>query len=147
MTNFFLEDDQATTIWSGNHALNKPQGILPTDIPYGFSPNGYTIRGSIFKLAELDPSVVRTPLRGLTKTEEALAFVTQTRSLPAGRTPTSLGFTGGWQIDMDRFVFKNNYRSLSGSEHSAEWVWSLQRTFGVWRALLNSFDILPNPIP
>jgi hypothetical protein len=51
------------------------------------------------------------------------------------------------QIDMDRFVFENNYRSLFGSEHSAEWIWSLQRTFGVWRALLNSFDINPNPMP
>jgi hypothetical protein len=78
--------------------------------------------------------------------EEAMAFVSQTKSLPAGRTPTDLGF-GGWKIDMDTFVFENNYRSFFGSEHSAEWIWSLQRTFGVWRALLNSFDILPNPVP
>jgi hypothetical protein len=76
-----------------------------------------------------------------------MAFVSQTRSLPAGRTPTNLGFAGGTQINMDTFVFENSYRSLFGSEHSAEWIWSLQRTFGVWRALLNSFDILPNPVP
>jgi hypothetical protein len=48
---------------------------------------------------------------------------------------------------MDTFIFENDYRSLFGSEHSAEWIWSLQRTFGVWRALLNSFDINPNPVP
>jgi hypothetical protein len=48
---------------------------------------------------------------------------------------------------MDAFVFENNYRSFFGSEHSAEWIWSLQLTFGVWRALLNSFDIIPNRVP
>jgi hypothetical protein len=140
VTNFYLEDDLATRIWSGNHAANKPQillnelgGVFPLDRAYGYSNGGWNVGGA--------------PLRGVTMTEEAMAFVSQTRSLPAGRTPTNLGFAGGMQINMDTFVFENSYRSLFGSEHSAEWIWSLQRTFGVWRALLNSFDINPNPVP
>jgi hypothetical protein len=153
VTNFYLEDDFATTIWSHNHTFNKPQiilnelgGVLPLDRAYGYSNGGWNVGGTLHKLVQLDPIVETVPLRGVTMIEEAMAFVSQTKSLPAGRTPTDLGF-GGWKIDMDTFVFENNYRSFFGSEHSAEWIWSLQRTFGVWRALLNSFDILPNPVP
>jgi hypothetical protein len=145
VTNFYLEDDSATTIWSQNHVLNKPNGPLSTDRTYVYYPNGSDIdgQGYIHKLVRLDPFANRP----VTTTEEAMAFVTQTRSLPAGRTPNNLGFASGFQIDMDTFVFEYNYRSLFGSEHSAEWIWSLQRTFGVWRELLNSFDITPNPVP
>jgi hypothetical protein len=147
VTNFYLEDDLATRIWSANHVANKPQIILAPLHRYGYSNSGYTVDGTLHKLAQLDPLVLSVPLRGITMTEEAMAFVTQTRSLPAGRTPTNLGFTSGGQLNMDTFIFENDYRSLFGSEHSAEWIWSLQRTFGVWRALLNSFDINPNPVP
>ncbi len=153
VTNFYLEDDFATTIWSYNHTFNKPQaflnevgGIIPLGRAYGYSIDGWKVGGARHKLVQLDPFVELLPVRGVTMVEEAMAFVSQTRSLPAGRTPTNLGL-GGWQIDMDTYVFENNYRSFFGSEHSAQWIWSFQRTFGVWRALLNSFDIMPNPVP
>ncbi|MES2707736.1 MAG: alpha/beta hydrolase [Verrucomicrobiota bacterium] len=137
-TNFYLEDDFATTIWSVNHTFNKPQGILaPLDRAYGYSNGGYTVDGTTHKLVQLDPILLVVPLRGVTMTEEAMAFVTKTRSLPAGRTPTNLGMPSGWQIDMDRMVFED--------AHSAEWIWSLQRTLSVWRELLYSFDLNPNP--
>jgi hypothetical protein len=145
-TNFYLEDDFATTIWSLNHATNKPQiilnelgGVLPLDRAYGYSNEGWNVGGALHKLVQLEPIVETVPLRGVTMPEEAMAFVTQTRSLPAGRTPTNLGMPNGSQIDMARMDF--------GDTHSAQWIWSLQRTFSVWRELLYSFDINPNPLP
>jgi len=140
VTNFYLEDDFATTIWSFNHLTNKPQGFFaPLDRAYGYSNSGFNVGGITHKLVQLDPIVLVVPLRGVTKPEEAFAFVTQTRSLPAGRTPTNLAMPDGAKIDLDGFVLED--------AHSAEWIWSLQRTYGVWRALLNSFDINPNPMP
>jgi len=141
ITNFYLKDDFATTIWGINHDVNKPHRL--DNRLYGYQPSGYTLSdGSVFKLAELSPllaPIFTPPVRGITKPEEAFSFVTQTRSLPAGRTPTNLGMPGGWQIDMDRMDFED--------AHSAEWIWSIQRTFSVWRALLDSFDLNPNPMP
>jgi hypothetical protein len=90
VTNFYLEDDFATKIWGDNQTLNKPQGILAPLHRYGYSNSGYTVDGTLHKLAQLDPLVLSVPLRGITMTEEAMAFVTQTRSLPAGRTPTNI---------------------------------------------------------
>lgn len=154
VTNFYLEDDFATIIWGDNHEWNKPQrffnevgGVIPVERAYGYSNSGWNVDESLHKLVQLDPIVETFPLRGITMTEEAMAYVSQTRSLPAGRTPTNLGFTGGGEIDMDTHAFENNLRFFFGSEHSAVWIWSLQRTFGAWRELLYSFDITPNPVP
>lgn len=86
ITNFYLEDDFATTIWGINHDVNKPQRL--DNRLYGYRPSGYTLSdGSMFKLAELSPllaPITTPPIRGVTKPEEAFAFVTKTRSLPAG---------------------------------------------------------------
>ncbi len=144
VTNFYLEDDFATTAWSLNQTINKPNSV--TDRTYEYSNSGWDLgdgHGTKSKLIRFD----LFSNHAVTMEEEAMAFVTRTQSLPAGRTPTNLEMPGAWQIDMDRFVFENNYRSLFGSEHSAEWIWSLQRTFGVWRELLYTFRINPNPMP
>jgi hypothetical protein len=144
-TNFYLENDNALVWWERNHIINKPQiilnevGVLPLGRAYGYSNGGWIVGGTLHKLVQLDPIIETVPLRGVTMTEEAMAFVSQSRSLPAGRTPTNLGFSGGWQHDMDLRDF--------GDAHSAVWIWSLQRTFGIWRDLLYSFDISPNPLP
>lgn len=148
ITNFYLEDDFATGLWSLNHEYNKPQGILaPLDRAYGYSRSGYSISGATHKLAQLDPILLALPLRGVTMVEEALAYVTQTRSFPAGRTPTNLNMPNALKIDLDRFDFADNPRALLGSVHSAEWIWSFQRTYGVWKELLRSFRIEPTPPP
>lgn len=144
--NFFLENDKALVWWDRNHLINKPQsflnhvaGVLPVDRAYGYSNGGWNLGGTLHKLVQLDPLVEAVPLRGVTMTEEAMVLVTQTRSLPAGRTPTKLGNLDGWQFDMDSQDFED--------EHSAVWIWSLQRTHGVWRELLYSFDINPYSPP
>ncbi len=139
--NFYLEDDNALIWWDRNHLINKPQGTLtaPVERAYGYSSSGWTINGMLHKLAQMDPIILTVPLRGVTMTEEAMDYVSKTRSIAAGRTPTKLGFTSGWMVDLDARDF--------GDEHSAMWIWSLQRTFGNWRELLYAFDIIPNPIP
>ena len=149
ITNFYLEDDFATGLWLVNHEHNKPQRM--DNPPYGYAPNGYTLsNGSICKLAELDPllaPITLLPKRGVSKFEEALAFVTQTRSFPAGRTPTNLNMPGAAKVDLDRFDFGYEQRSLLGSVHSAQWLWSFQRTYPFWKELLRSFIIEPTPPP
>jgi hypothetical protein len=97
-----LENDNALVWWERNHIINKPQiilnevgGVLPLDRAYGYSNGGWNVGGTLHKLVQLDPIIETVPLRGVTMTEEAMAFVSQSRSLPAGRTPTNLGFSGG----------------------------------------------------
>ena len=58
ITNIYLVADYATTKWSLNHTLNKPQGIIPGDRPYAYLPSGTVIGGgATFKLAEYKVSV------------------------------------------------------------------------------------------
>ena len=74
--------------------------------------------------------------RIVTALPEAMGYVTQSRSRPAGAVPNVNGSVVS-NIDMGENSFG------FGKEHSAEWVRSIQKTYPFWRRVAKEFNINP----
>jgi hypothetical protein len=74
--------------------------------------------------------------RQITKLNESMVYVAQSRSNPAGNTKFTAGSVQ-FSESMDVYGF--------GEELSAEWVGSVQKTFACYTRLLRQFEIDTHP--
>jgi hypothetical protein len=157
-TNFYLAPDFAVSVWEFNHAHNKPESIptffterywnyfpnFPNDIwgenlikPLGqLNSTGRKLWYKIQTGNAIGPGLSLTGGRVIIKLPEAMAYVIQSRSKPAGNSNIKGGSVQS-SIPMDDYGF--------GSEHSAQWVYSIQKTFECYTRLLKQFGIEPYP--
>lgn len=125
--NFSLPDDAALGQWTLNNRLFKPQ-LFADLTSYNYNPTLIVARR-----LEHENWVSH---RAVTSVSEAMAYVTQSRTRAAGARQD----TGGSVVsfvhlgdDAGGFGF--------GTEHSAEWVYSIQKTYPFWKEVLKKFDV------
>jgi len=125
--NFSLPDDAALGQWTLNTRLFKPQ-LFADLTSYNYNPTLIVARR-----LEYENWVSH---RAVTSVSEAMAYVTQSRTRAAGARQD----TGGSVVsfvhlgdDAGGFGF--------GTEHSAEWVYSIQKTYPFWKEVLKKFDV------
>ena len=121
--NFCLPNDSALGSWSANNLLFKPQ------------PNAYFYRPSqIIKLGYIQPRTNAEPetIYPVTNENEAMGFITQSRSRAAGAVLSTGGKVSS-SVDLRDFGF--------GTVHSAAWRWNIQSTNLFWSKLLETFRI------
>jgi alpha-tubulin suppressor-like RCC1 family protein len=124
LVNFSLPADYALGQWSANNEFFKPQSFINHNYYYrSFNPPGRKLTYEGF-----------TTVRLITSVPEAMAFVTQSRSAPAGTKLSTAGSVGSF-VNMGQGGF--NF----GTEHSAEWVYDMQKTFPFWKEILRKFDV------
>jgi hypothetical protein len=156
--NFHLTRDFAMRVWQFNHAQNKPEN-LPTFFTgryWSYFPNfPHNVYGATLTYPSgLDGigqkiwynittgnasgagNLSLTGGRQVTKLPESMAYVAQSRSKPAGNTEFTAGSVQ-FSESMDNYQF--------GDEHSAEWVYSVQKTFDCYTRLLRQFEIDTHP--
>jgi hypothetical protein len=121
--NFYLQDDYALGQWSVNNEFFKPQSFVNFNYyyhPYESPGRKLTYEGYV-------------SVRPVTSVPEAMGYVTQSRSKAAG-VEESIGGSVGPSVNMGSNGF--NF----GTEHSAEWAYSIQRTRPFWKEVLSRFD-------
>ena len=125
--NFCLPNDSALGSWSANNLLFKPQ------------PNAYFYRPSqIIKLGYIQPRTNAEPetIYPVTNENEAMGFITQSRSRAAGAVLSTGGKVSS-SVDLRDFGFD--------TVHSAAWRWNIQSTNLFWTKLLKTFDLIITP--
>lgn len=156
--NYYLPPDFAISVWEFNHEHNKPESI-PTFFTgrvwnyFPSFPNNVLGSNLISPTNQLNssgrklwfdiqlgnangPGLSLTGGRVVTKLPEAMAYVTQSRSKPAGNSDI-IGGSVQSSVPMDVYGF--------GSEHSAQWVYSIQKTFDFYTNFLNRLGIESRP--
>jgi hypothetical protein len=130
--NFYLPDDSALKWWDRNQSLNKPHSAMLNagDPDYVYSASGNYQGDHLYcvRLGQNDRRVVDM--------SEAMAYVTQSRSYAAGR----IGNTAGSVSDGVGLPSLCDYGE-EAKEHSAEWVWSIQRMYPCFKELLRRFQL------
>lgn len=124
--NFGLGPDHALGVWDLNNQLFKPQIFLDLS-HYQYMPENSVGR----KLEYVGYSVSIIP-RAVSSVPEAMGYVTQSRSHAAG-AKGEIGNRVVSYVDMGEFGFEE--------EHSAQWVFSFQRSHQFWREVLTKFGI------
>jgi len=130
--NFALPADAALGQWSANNQYFKPQIFAAGDF-YVYTPS--FAPGS--KLRYVGPGYWNDG-RNITSVPEAMAYVTQSRSRAAG---AKLGLAEGNDSSVSSTVNMGAGEFNFGTEHSAEWNWTIQRTRLFWREVLTQFQI------
>lgn len=137
--NFYLPNDFALRSWDVNHLLNKPNNPVanPGTPLYAYVPDRNLLPGNgtrLYKFLSLSSSNIHH----VVDLNEAMAFVTQSRSHAAGRAPN---IAGGVSVSVPLTNYGNN-----DSEHSAEWVWPIQDMYPCFRELMRRFQLptIPN---
>lgn len=132
--NFYLANDFALRSWDVNHMLNKPNNSVANfGTPlYSYVPSASTLSGNETRLYRY-MSLSSSSVYNVKDLNEALAFVTKSRSHAAGRVPNIAGSV-------------SSNVSLAGygendSEHSAEWVWSIQDMYPCFQELMRRFQL------
>jgi hypothetical protein len=128
VVNFSLPDDYALGQWSVNNRFFKPQTFADLT-HYQYLPGNVVGH----KLEYVSFGLSTTP-RAVTSVEEAMAYVTQSRSRAAGAKLDTRGSVASF-VDMGLGGFNFS------TEHSAEWVYSIQRTYPFWKEVLKKFDV------
>ncbi|GEP43179.1 alpha/beta hydrolase [Brevifollis gellanilyticus] len=157
--NFFLTEDFAMGAWEFNHTINKPEVLTSNSWSYlpEFPYLGDSVWASIvappnmpaagnrmwhnlqYRIIDSPGEPLNAELTGgrrVNKLAEAMAYIVQTRSKPAGNTYFTAGSVA-YSEPMDIYSF--------GDEHSAEWVYSIQLTSRVYARLLKQFGIMAVP--
>jgi hypothetical protein len=131
LVNFGLENDYALRSWNANNQYFKPQAWGFGGVKaYDYSPTMPV--GHRLVLGELLGEATFRELRAVTSVSEAMGYVTRSRSWAAGRK-LALGGRVTCTVDMGPWGF--------GEEHSAEWVYSIQKTYPFWKEVLKKFDV------
>jgi hypothetical protein len=122
--NYYLPKDEALASWVLNQEVNKPEWFIGSRYVYdqAETPGNkiYYKSGGIF------------PTRSNVTLAEAFGHVVRSRSDAVGAVGNANGSISS-KVGMDGFGF--------GSEHNAEWNWSLTTGYKFWRKLFDSFDI------
>jgi len=122
--NFTLPADYALAQWNVNNEFFKPQPF----INYNYYYHSYEPPGRKLTYEGL------TSVRLITSVAEAMGYVTRSRSHPAGIKPNTRGSVVSFvNMGPDGFNF--------GTEHSAEWDYSIQKTSSFWKQVLVAFRI------
>ena len=122
--NFTLPADYALAQWNVNNEFFKPQPF----INYNYYYHSYEPPGRKLTYEGL------TSVRLITSVAEAMGYVTRSRSHPAGIKPNTRGSVVSFvNMGPDGFNF--------GTEHSAEWDYSIQKTSSFWKEVLVAFRI------
>jgi uncharacterized membrane protein len=129
IVNFCLPDDYALGQWSANNRFFKPQTFATGHFYRYTSGNGVG-----HKLEYVDAGAFPRLVRPLASVEEAMAYVTQSRSHAAGAKEGTQGSIGAF-VDMGPGNF--NF----GTEHGAQWEYSIQKTSPFWKEVLKKFNI------
>ena len=117
--NFSLPADEALKGWLTNNKLFKADH----NKSYRYQENPVPI--SSYKLSYTSPNTVYRNITGLS---EAMGYVTQSRSLPAGADLLTSGSVNNAAVDMTSWGF--------GKTHSAVWRWSNQKSHIFWEQLV-----------
>jgi pimeloyl-ACP methyl ester carboxylesterase len=127
IVSFGVNADAALGMWDANNKFFKPQ-VFPNLEHYQYipaNPAGEKLQYASYSLL--------TPLRNVTSVAEAMGYITQSRSRAAGGTPEARGSISPPFVDLATFGF--------GTEHSAEWGFTIQKTYPFWNEILRRFDI------
>ncbi|TLD72869.1 alpha/beta hydrolase [Phragmitibacter flavus] len=126
-TNFFLETDSALAVWETNNQLFKPNEFIIHAYAYrpGFPVGEKLIYGVVG--ASLASSRIVTQL------SEAMGYVTKSRTKAAGTRActTNTCITSAVNMGVGGFNF--------GDEHSAQWVYSIQKNYYFWLDIVTKF--------
>ncbi|MEY2506446.1 MAG: hypothetical protein QOH01_775 [Verrucomicrobiota bacterium] len=123
LINFSLPADFALGQWNANNEFFKPQPRLTANYyyrPLNSSGRKLTYEGLV-------------TVRVVTSVAEAMGYVTQSRSTAEG-TKQSLSGSINAVVNMGSGGFG------FGTEHSAAWEFTMQRTYPFWREILHQFD-------
>ena len=126
---FSLPNDSALGTWSANNQYFKPQSFAD-----GSEYKYYTTFPADSRLRFYpDPS---NKYRLVTSVNEAMGYVTQSRSRAAGvkYSEKTIGSISSC-VNMGAGGFE------FGTTHSAEWMWSIQKTYPFWKEVLKQFQI------
>lgn len=134
ITNFYLVNDFALRSWDVNNMLNKPNNpVANLGTPL------YAYIQSVPKLSKNETrlykyqSLSSVNVHNVDDLNEAMAFVTKSRSHAAGRVPNIAG-------SVSASVSLADYGE-NDSEHSAEWVWSIQDMYPCFKELMRRFQM------
>ena len=132
--NFYLANDFALRSWDVNHALNKPNSpVANLGTPlYAYVPSKEVLSINETRLYKY-LSLSSLNVHNVKELSEALAFVTKSRSHAAGRVPNVAG-------SVSSNVPLADYGE-NDSEHSAEWVWSIQDMYPCFEELMRRFQL------
>jgi hypothetical protein len=122
ISNFCLRDDTALKGWLTGNAFFKADNFK---FYYYEENSGLTQYKLYFNPA---PKYIKN----VTSVPEAMGYVTQSRSLPAGTD-----FEAGGSIN-DGIVSMNSW---FGTTHSAQWRWSNQKTHLFWEKLFEKLEL------
>ena len=129
IVNFCLPRDHALGTWSFNNARFKPETWCLTDGSfYDYSPHQLDKLG----YNKNSPGIKRRPVLSI---PEVFGYVTQSLTCAAGAKGNTGGNSIGSTVNMGHGGFEFD------EEHSAEWVYSLQRTHPFWRRVAKEFDL------
>jgi hypothetical protein len=126
IVNFSLPLDAALGMWTENNKLFKPQFFADLTC-YVYEPEYGTGRKLQYHGWNPAPRIV-------TSIPEAMAYVTQSRTRAAGARQDTGGSVVSF-VNMGRGGFE------FGTEHSAEWVYSIQKNYSFWKEVLKKFDV------
>jgi pimeloyl-ACP methyl ester carboxylesterase len=132
IVNFSLGPDRALVSWEANNLLFKPQVFgFSGDKAYDYSASRPL--GQKLSLGILGEGTWHE-LRPVTSLPESMAYVTRSRSKAAGGRPETGGSVSSFvNMGVNGFEF--------GNEHSAQWVYSIQKTYPFWRSVAEEFNI------
>lgn len=126
IVNFSLPNDYALGQWSENNKLFKPQ-VFADGTYYVYAPNNPP--GTKLEYLNWTPYP-----RFVTSMPEAMGYVTKSRTRAAGaRQDTGGSVVSFVNMGVGGFEF--------GAEHSAEWMYSIQKTYPFWRRVAEEFGL------
>ena len=126
IVNFSLGPDRALGAWDANNQFFKPQSFADLS-GYAYNPSNAVGSRLLYLSTFLNVKVI-------TSTPEAMGYVTRSRSRAAGGKPETGGSVGSFvNMGVGGFEF--------GNEHSAEWAYSIQKTYPFWKEVLKKFQI------
>lgn len=135
--NFTLPNDSALGQWSANNEQFKPEHTVATGSKgYAYIPSG--VVGHKLALG-VQPSGYGDPfheLRPVTSLPEAMSYVTQSHTQAAGRKQNT-GGSAAFFVNMGTGTGGFGF----GSTHSAQWIWTYQKTYPFWRRIAVEFNL------
>lgn len=124
--NFSLPADEALKGWLSNNKSFK------ADHNKYYSYQEYPQPVTTYRLFY---NPFQNNFRNVTGLSEAMGYVTQSRSLPAGADLLTAGSVNNAAVDMTSWGF--------GKTHSAVWRWSNQKSHLFWENLVEKLELNP----
>jgi hypothetical protein len=126
IVSFGLGPDRALGAWDANNQFFKPQ-VFGDGTYYVYAPNNPP--GTKLEYLNWTPFP-----RFVSSVPEAMGYVTSSRSRAAGGRPETQGSVSSFvNMGVNGFEF--------GNEHSAQWAYSIQKTYPFWKEVLKKFDV------